>query len=973
LLKKTDNRQPTTDNNFTLIYHQKKAHLTGSVNFALTFITAKKVLMSHPSKVLTAALLLVAAAFSSITAQTVTVKGTVQDTLNQSAIPGVEVRLASVSYFTGNDGAFSFQFNAQGRFVLSLAKPGYRTKEITLVADGKPEINLGTIDLYPQESTDQLAAEDLIPTITLTTDESQTLGSENISGILTASRDLFASTAAFVFGPARFQIRGYRSDYTSVLFNGVSVNDPETGGIFWSNWGGLNDVTRTNNVSIGLAPTDYAFGSVGGASIVDTRASYQRKQLRVSYARSNRTYLNRLMLTWSSGLLPGGWAVSLSGSRRWGQEGYVAGTYYDAWAYFMSVDKKLGDKHTLNLTFFGAPVRRGKTAGAVQELYDLAGTNYYNPNWGYQNGKVRNSKEARTHQPMAILRHDWQIAPRTTLTTAASWQFGRDGDTALDWYDARDPRPDYYRRLPSFYDPEQAALIEQLYLDNPDLLQVDWDYLYNVNYGSTATIQNADGIPGNTVTGLRSQYIVEDRRADRQVANINTWLQHKLGKRVSLVGGLSYQWFKNHNYKLVDDLLGGEFYLDIDKFAELDNPLSDPDFYQNDLETPNRLVREGDSFGYDYNTHSRRAGGWAQANFGFTNFDFFAAANATQVSYWREGLVRNGRFPNNSLGESDKADFLEFGGKAGLTYKLNGRNYLVLNGGYSQRAPFMRNIFVSPRSRNDLAEDLRLEKILSAEGGYLLKSPYVKAKLMAYYTQFQDQLYTRSFYLDDAIDIDEGGFVNYIMNGIDSRHAGIEVAGEVTVLPGLKLNAVAAVGQYIYTNRPEVTVYSDISAAKLSDHIVYTKNFYIPNTPQSAYTFGINYNAKRFWFVNLNFNYFDNIWIDIYPERRTSDAVAGSVVPDVEPGTPLWNSIINQEKAPGAFTMDFFGGKSWKFGDVYLYLNVGVSNLLDNKEFKVGGYEQFRFDFEEKNVNKFPNRYFYGYGRTYFISLAARI
>lgn len=921
----------------------------------------------------------------SASAQVITVKGKVQDTLNQAPVPGVEIKLPTVSTFTDASGAFSFQISKSSEpIVLTIYKPGFLPREISIITDEATEVDLGLIELGPQESIDQIAAEDIIPTITLSSDESQSLGTDNVSGILTASRDVFASTAAFNFGSARFQIRGYDSENTLVYFNGVPVNDSESGGVYYGQWGGLNDVTRSSNNSIGLEATEFSFGGIGGASSIDTRASFQRKQLRVSYALSNRTYRNRLMATWSSGILKNGWAFSLSGSRRWGNEGYVAGTFYDAWSYFASIDKQLGEKSSLNLTVLGAPNRRGKSSAATKEMYDLAGTNFYNSYWGYQNGEKRNSQVADTHQPMGILRHDWQLSSKTELTTAVSYTFGRDGDTALDWYDARDPRPDYYRRLPSYIDdPIQAAAVEELLRENEDLRQINWDYMYNANNNSVATIENANGIAGNTVTGKRAQYIVEDRRTDRQVFNFNTVLHQQLSDRIALQGGLNYQWYRSKNFKVVDDLLGADFYLDIDKFAEFSNASGDPIFIQNDLTTPNRILHEGDKFGYNYDIYSQKANVWAQANISLQRFDFFAAGNVGRIIYWRDGQVANGKFPENSFGESEKPTFTEFGGKAGVTYKLDGRNYLFVNGAYLQRAPFIRNVFIAPRTRNDIADNLVPEKITSFEGGYLLKAPYFKGRAVGYFTRFEDQLYTRSFYLDNAIAGSggtTGGFVNYVMSGINTQHAGVELAAEwsVVAVPGLKLNAVAAMGQYIYTDRPDVAVYLDYLAEKISDRTVYIKNFYVPNGPQSAYSFGVNYNSKDFWFVDLNFNYFDDIWIDFYPERRTSEAVAlvdnpvyaDQIIPE---GSPLWNQIINQEKASPAFTMDIFGGKSWKFGNVYLYLNLGINNILDKKDFVTGGYEQFRFDFQDKNVDKFPNRYFYSYGRTYFASLALRI
>ncbi len=141
----------------------------------------------------------------------------------------------------------------------------------------------------------------------------------------------------------------------------------------------------------------------------------QRKQIRARYAISNRLYTNAVMLTASTGLMPGGWAVSVSGSRRWAEEGWYDGTFFDGYSYFLSVDKKFGDKHSLNLTFLGAPSTRGRNGDTFQEMYDLAGTTRYNPNWGYWNGEKRNASVNHSHQPIALLRYDWTPSINTNL------------------------------------------------------------------------------------------------------------------------------------------------------------------------------------------------------------------------------------------------------------------------------------------------------------------------------------------------------------------------------------------------------------------------------------------------------------------------------------------------------------------------------------------------------------------------------
>ncbi len=916
-----------------------------------------------------------------LSAQSRIIKGKILDAQSGTVLNGVKVELLENYTFSDPNGLFYLQVPFKGEeWVLTFIKEGYRIRLQSVPVVDEPEVDLGVVRLDPEENVDQFSGEDIIPTISIETEAEQSIGAQNISGLLTASRDVFVSAAAFSFGAARFNIRGYDGNNTTVMLNGSPFNDLETGFAYWSNWGGLNDVLRNRENIVGLGYNAYTFGGIGGATIIDTRASFMRKQLRVSYAISNRTYRNRIMATYSSGVMPSGWAVSLSASRRWADEGFLPGTLYDAYSYFLSVDKKLGDNHLLNFTGLGAPNQRGRSSAAIQEMYDLAGNNFYNPNWGFQNGEKRNARVRHIHQPILMLRHDWDWSDNTKLTTNLTYQFGRNGTTALDWYDARDPRPDYYRRLPSFIQNDQADEVAAILQNDINARQINWAYMYDVNRNNIVTIENANGQLGNSVTGARAQYVIEERRFDSERFNFATTLETTVNENINLSGGLIYQTQKGHVYKELDDLLGGEFYVDIDKFAEFDST-SNTAFIQNDVDNPNRIVQEGDVFGYEHEMNMRKGSAWVQSEITTPRFDFFVGLQASQQTFWRNGLVRNGKFPESSLGESEKEDFFEYGIKLGGTYKLDGRNYFILNAGHLSRAPFMRNAFISPRTRNEVVPGLKNERISSAEVGYFLRSPYAKVRLVGYFTRFEDQFFNRSFYLDNAIATEDGtrgGFVNYIMQNIDKEHLGLEFGGEINLFSGLSVSGAAALGQYIFSSRPDVTVYLDNVAEQISSEQAYLKNFYVPNTPQTAVNLALKYNSAQYWFANLSVNFFDDIWLDFNPSRRTLDAVSFVEDPEfgdqvIQPDTDLWRSIIFQEKAPFNYTVDFFGGKSWKFGDLFLYLNVGVNNILDNREFITGGYEQFRFDFDEKNVDRFPNRYFYGFGRNYFISLTFRI
>jgi hypothetical protein len=383
-------------------------------------------------------------------------------------------------------------------------------------------------------------------------------------------------------------------------------------------------------------------------------------------------------------------------------------------------------------------------------------------------------------------------------------------------------------------------------------------------------------------------------------------------------------------------------------------------------------LREGDRFGYDYDASISKYSTWVQGQWKLNSVDFFAAAEFSGMQYYRTGNVRNGLFQNNSFGDSEKQKFSNYAIKAGATYKIDGRNYIFLNGASLTRAPYFENAFVSARTRNQLAPGLTSEKVLSFEGGYLLKAPRTKGRAVVYYTRFSDQTNTVSFYHSDY-----RNFVNYTLTNIDKQHTGIELAIDHNFGKGFSANAVAAIGQYFYTDRPVATITVDNTSATLAQgETIYAKNFFVGGTPQSAYTIGLNYRAKRFWFVNFNVNYFDNTYIDFNPARRTESAV--DLVPQ---GSEAWNSILEQEKTSGQLTVDFFGGKSWRLNNyfksmkrnTFLVLNAGVSNITNNKELITGGFEQLRFDYAQKNPDAFAPKYFYSFGTTYFINLILRI
>lgn len=900
----------------------------------------------------------------SLSAQNI-VKGVVINGDSESPLQGVSVSVKEVgiNLTTGADGSFVLENLPNGRQFVVVSLQGYETQNFPVLLSGKT-VDLGTIMLFEDVSEDR----DL-STINLTDDElnDDTSAADNISGLLQSSRDVYLRTAAFEWSSSFYRIRGLDSENGKVLINGIEMNKLYNGRPQWSNWGGLNDVLRNQEFSNGLTPSNYTFGGVLGSTNISTRASEYRKGTRISYASSNRSYVHRIMGTYTSGLLENGWAIAVSGSRRAGNEGFVDGTFYDANSIFAAVEKQFSDKHSLNLTVMAAQNKRGKSSPNTDEVYDLKGIKY-NPYWGYQNGKMRNSRIRDLYEPIVMLNHYWNIGEATTLNTNVSYQFGQIGNSRINFNGARlvnglpigggsNPDPTYYQKLPSYAlrngTGNEYALLQNFLNDG----QLDWDDMIRQNLaGSQST---------------NSKYVLyEDRNDDKQFT-ANTVFNTEINDNITLIGKAQYSRLRSENFASIIDLLGGGGFLDVDTFgATLDQK-------QSDLRNPNRLVGVGDRFGYNYRINSEVYNGFAQALFKYNKVDFYVAGDVSRTSHQREGLYQNGAFANNSFGKSKKLEFTNFGAKAGFTYKISGRHLLDFNGGYLTKAPTVRNSFSNPRENNETVLNLTSEKIMSFDASYILRTPMIQAKVTGYYTGIKDATEI-SFFFADGIGGDNTAFVQEVLTGVEKRHFGAEIGLEAQVTPTLKLKGAANIGQYTYNNNPSIYLTSD-AGLQLPSTTAYLKDYRVASGPQKAYSVGFEYRDPDYWWFGATANYLDDTFVDVAPLKRTSNFALdsdGVQFSDYDPAVA--RRLLAQEEFDSYIVLNAVGGKSWKVGKYYVGFFASINNILDQK-YKSGGFEQgrsanYRTAKADADLNTpvFGNKYWYGRGTTYFMNIYFR-
>ncbi|MFC4741059.1 TonB-dependent receptor domain-containing protein [Flavobacterium ponti] len=909
--------------------------------------------------------------------QEASLQGKVIDSKTLKPLQNVVLTIESTnqSKVSNSNGVFKFDKVPSGNHSLIVTYTGYTTQVFQLELTEGELLDLGTVVIEEDITTERQLS---LVTITENDLGDDNSGSESTSGLLQASRDVFQQAAAFNWGLARFRIRGLDNEYGVTMINGLTMNKLYDGRPQWSNWGGLNDATRNQEFSMGTTPSDYTFGNILGTQEINTRASFYRPGNRVTFSGTNTNYSWRAMATHASGFNSKGWAYTLSASRRWAQEGHFEGTDYSANSFFASVEKKINDKHSLNLTSIFAQNSRGKSSPNTQEVTDLMGYKY-NSYWGYQNGKKRNSRDKDIQEPMLILSHYWKMNENNRLNTNISYQSGSIGNSRIDFTNGNNPDPTYYRNLPSYflntfdndgnYTPNQVGAdnARNFFLNNS---QINWNAMYIANQNSSF--------------GGRSIYALYEDRTDDDQFNANSILTSSLSDNVSLNAGVSFKKLKSHNFQNLVDLLGGNYYLDIDQFYV-------GDASQSDLNNPNRQVGEGDTYGYNYNLHANVADAFTQFKFTYNKVDFYLAQSFSRTEYQREGLYRNGIYANNSYGDSEKVKFENFGFKGGLTYKITGRHLLSFNAGYLTKAPNLRNTFSNARLNNNYTPDLESENIMSLDANYIIRAPKLKARLTGFMTKIQNTREISFYYAENISDVvgDEDAFISEIVTGINKKNIGAELGIEYQITSTLKVTGAASYGQYIYDNNPNLYINDDAQASATNTNPLtsygksYLKDYKQAGMPQQAYSLGLEYRSPKFWWVGANVNYLADSYIDVSNVLRTDNFTldnSGISFDGADEATV--RRLLKQEKFDSFTLVNLIGGKSWRISKKNrntVGFFASINNLFDI-EYKTGGFEQSRKatfpDLQQDLVSgtrTFGPKYFYGYGRTYFLNFYLNI
>ena len=951
------------------------------------------------------------------------IKATVVSRVGRTPIAGANVELKKggvkmQELRTGNDGKFFFQDLANDNYSLIVAAPGYTETQVNVTVEKGLVRDLIFVTLVPASQINEVDDSSFGE---FDLDDS---GYTDTPTILFASNDVFTNVAGYGFSAVRYKNRGYNSESQEVYLAGVPMNDAITGYSPYSLWSGLNEAMRSKESTIGLESADYSAGGYNGVTNISAMPSDVRPGLRMSVLSNSAMYRFRFMVNYASGVLDNGWSYAINASARIGGNDWIEGVFYRNFALYAGAEKRIGDEHRIALIAFATLGERGAQNASTQEVYDLMKDNMYNSNWGYQNGKVRNARVRKTFEPVIALRYLYTPSDSFEASATLLYRTGFNGYTALDWYDAPDPRPDYYRNLPSYFFMDDSEYNRSNVIkygealemwrpgvaSNANYQHINWDRLYNVNYNSP------DG---------RSKYAQEQRHVDQNDINLSGSIKWNLTELFTVTAGINGKINRTRNYKKIADLLGGQYYLNVDQFAERDFA-SNAALIQNDLDYflehgEAEKIGLGDSYGYDYLAQIRRANLWGNGTFNKGNLSVTLSAALGYEGFWREGLVRKGLFAGldddgkeifyngvlltsydskgnviSSKGKSEVSNFLTGSAKLLASYTLSGGHRFSASFGYFSDAPTFNQAFVSARTRNSLVDGLCNSKTVSGDLSYQLSTGGYNLRATAYYTKIMDQTDVMSFY-DDS----QQSFTNFAMTGIDQRHVGIEFGAKMPLfVSGLTASAVLSLGEFVYTSNPHMIQTVDNSAEIIRDEtlpywqsnpvfkknsdgsyayaedgspiVEKTRKHYVPSTPQLAGELALNYRTNSYWFFELNGQYFAKSWLDMNPLYRTQFAVSG---PDGVATPEEIEYMTTQECFNPCFLLNASAGKSWYIQRKY---NIGfsfeVKNILNNRDVRTGGYEQTRLisTSSKESYKKFDSKYFYMPGINYMLNIYFR-
>jgi hypothetical protein len=800
------------------------------------------------------------------------ISGIIVDQTNQP-LPGASVLEKGTKNGTTTDFDGNFILTPKSNSgVLIISFIGYTRKEVAFSAS---KTNIGTIKLAEDSSLDEIVvmatsfAIDRKTPVAVSTikaaDIERKLGTQEFPEILKSTPGVYATKSGGGFGDGRINMRGFNSENVAVMINGVPVNDMENGRVYWSNWAGLSDVTSAMQVQRGLGAAKVAVPSIGGTINILSKTSDVEKGGNIIASTGNNGF-QKYGFTLSTGLMDNGFASTVSFSKTSG-EGYVDGTQFNGYNYFVNFSKDINENHKLSFTTFGSPQRHGQrqNRSTIETFRNAQSGIRFNPDWGYKNGQVTHVEDNFYHKSQTSLNHYWTISDVTSLSTAVYASYGTGGGGG----NAGTNRALFNQRLGGF--------------DQP----IDLDNIVSIN--------RANG-------SLGSEAILRASRNDHEWYGVLSTFKTELAEGLDLIAGVDWRTYTGKHFTEVTDLLGGQYFYD-----------------NSNVNNPNAALGVGDKYGYDNDGKVGWLGFFSQLEYGTDNFNAFLSTSVQRSTYQRIDYFQYdlSTEAGRDIATTDKVNLNGYSIKGGANYRIDDVQNVFANIGYFERPANFDAVFQGFNNTNVNA-NAENEKIFSMELGYGIRSEKFAANVNIYRTEWNDRSFSRTIRADPTVTGSEDFTANLL--GVNALHQGIEFDFTYKYSDKLNFTGMLSLGDWTQANDLiDVPIFDETQVQRGTLDLL-VDGLKVSDAAQTTAALGVLY---KFWdksSITVDYNYFADMFAQINPLDRA----------DFNPNTPAVRGG-NGWKAPNYSTFDASLRHGFNLGEFDTTVTVRVNNLLDTE------------------------------------------
>jgi iron complex outermembrane receptor protein len=863
------------------------------------------------------------AALAQVANAQIHITGKVIDTITREPLVGAAIVVKGTTTATtaSLDGSFKLKVPS-GDQTIVVTFVGYVPQTFHV---GDADKNLGTVLLSPNSSsmkevtiTADVAIDRKTPVAVTTISQEfieEHIGNGDIPNLLIGVPGVYATDQGGGYGDQRVSIRGFssKSNNGNVAYtvNGIPVNDPETGAVYWSDFSGITDVARSIQVQRGIGASKIIVPAFGGTINVTTRTTDQQAGGFVSEGIGSDGWEKTAVMV-STGLDKNGWAATFEGSRTQGAYPFD-GSNFKGYDYFFNLSKILTPNQTISLTLIGTQQTHGarleqpltqtvSAAGVVTPGYTSApqGTawnNYY----GIKDGKDYNPDNNFYSEPILSINHDWTINSKSSLSTVL---YGMIGDGGGGYFNFGSSTLTTVKRLGGPYSP------------------IDYTSLETANAASATGASSAFGYAAHSHTdwvGLRSTY------------------RTTLGKYIDLSAGLDLRYYVGDHYENITDLMGGNFVSGTRVGAEGTDGT-------NDINNPNQELGVGSKYAYFNRDFVETEGAFAQAEYSKDNFSLFLTATGSEQGYKRTDFFNYlDSDPNQT---SRWVNFTTFQVKGGANYNLNENMNVFANVGYLTKPPYVAGIFEA--FTNVVNANPVTEKLFDYELGYNFKTSFFSAKFDAYRTSYNDRTLSVT-----EVDPTTGSPLVTNVSGLNAMYQGLELELNYRPVQQILIGGMASIQDNYYTaNAGPATITDQTGKIIGTQKEIFLKNQKVGDAPQGTAQAFANFNVVSQLKIGVSCNYYWNNIAYVPFSGPLSSFVtaytAANVHPYQVPNYALW-------KMNATFKFKMAGFDSELIGT--------VNNLLNTKAIT---------DAEDYSGTGTPGAVYYQLGRTFTTTLKMR-